>query len=572
MTSGAKWEILHEEKKDEGALTNEKIIEILLSNRGIKTKKEKEDYLSPKLENVTLETVGIKKTSVKKTIDRIKQAAGKNEKIVIYGDYDVDGICGTAILWESIYSFYKNVIPYIPHRVDEGYGLSNAGIDNILNLYPDTKLIITVDNGIVAQGPVSYAQEKSIDVIITDHHVAGDKLPKAFAIVHTTKICGSAVAYLLAKEFTIFNSQFSNKSKIPNTEKIQDNHLELVVLATIADLVPLVEENRVFVKSGIESLRKTKRPGLLALFEEAGIKREEIDAYKIGHIIAPRLNAAGRIMHALDSLRLVCTKDRVLAQKLAAHLSATNKQRQNLTEESTLHAAKVTLVSEKIIFVHDEKYNPGIIGLIASRLVEAHYLPAIVVAVGEKTSKGSVRSVAGFNIIAFLRQFSSMVIDIGGHPMAAGFTIETERIEEFKKVLFREAEKNISDDLLQRKIKIDMELPFSFLDLKLYLSLQKLAPFGQGNPEPLFVSKNVRIEDVRFVGRDKKHASLIFSQNGKLIRGIYFNCKDKNLEKGNTIDIVYSIEKDEWSGNGKIQIKIKDVKEETRIVNARASI
>src|SRR3989344_2185937 len=297
MTSGAKWEILHEEKKDEEALTNEKIIEILLSNRGIKTKKEKEDYLSPKLENVTLETVGIKKTSVKKTIDRIKQAAGKNEKIVIYGDYDVDGICGTAILWESIYSFYKNVIPYIPHRVDEGYGLSIRGIDNILELHPDTKLIITVDNGIVAQGPVSYAQEKSIHVIITDHHVAGDKLPKAFAIVHTTKICGSAVAYLLAKEFTIFNSQFSNKSKIPNTEKIQDNHLELVVLATIADLVPLVEENRVFVKSGIESLRKTKRPGLLALFEEAGIKREEIDAYKIGHIIAPRLNAAGRIKH-----------------------------------------------------------------------------------------------------------------------------------------------------------------------------------------------------------------------------------------------------------------------------------
>ena len=560
MTSGAKWEILNEEKKDEEALTNEKIIEILLSNRGIKTKKEKEDYLSPKLENVTLETVGIKKTSVKKTIDRIKQAAGKNEKIVIYGDYDVDGICGTAILWESIYSFYKNVIPYIPHRVDEGYGLSNAGIDNILNLYPDTKLIITVDNGIVAQGPVSYAQEKSIDVIITDHHVAGDKLPKAFAIVHTTKICGSAVAYLLAKEFTIFNSQFSNKSKIPNTEKIQDNHLELVVLATIADLVPLVEENRVFVKSGIESLRKTKRPGLLALFEEAGIKREEIDAYKIGHIIAPRLNAAGRIMHALDSLRLVCTKDRVRAQKLAAHLSATNKQRQNLTEESTLHAAKVTLVSEKIIFVHDEKYNPGIIGLIASRLVEAHYLPAIVVAVGEKTSKGSVRSVAGFNIIAFLRQFSSMVIDIGGHPMAAGFTIETERIEEFKKVLFREAEKNISDDLLQRKIKIDMELPFSFLDLKLYLSLQKLAPFGQGNPEPLFVSKNVRIEDVRFVGRDKKHASLIFSQNGKLIRGIYFNCKDKNLKKGDAVNIAYSLEKDDWNGNGKVQLKIRDIR------------
>ena len=560
MTSGAKWEILHEEKKDEGALTNEKIIEILLSNRGIKTKKEKEDYLSPKLENVTLETVGIKKTSVKKTIDRIKQAAGKNEKIVIYGDYDVDGICGTAILWESIYSFYKNVIPYIPHRVDEGYGLSNAGIDNILNLYPDTKLIITVDNGIVAQGPVSYAQEKSIDVIITDHHVAGDKLPKAFAIVHTTKICGSAVAYLLSQAIRVSPFAVRKNEEQKAIDDEPDSHLELVALATIADLVPLVEENRVFVKSGIESLRKTKRPGLLALFEEAGIKREEIDAYKIGHIIAPRLNAAGRIMHALDSLRLVCTKDRVRAQKLAAHLSATNKQRQNLTEESTLHAAKVTLVSEKIIFVHDEKYNPGIIGLIASRLVEAHYLPAIVVSVGEKTSKGSVRSVAGFNIIAFLRQFSSMVIDIGGHPMAAGFTIETERIEEFKKVLFREAEKNISDDLLQRKIKIDMELPFSFLDLKLYLSLQKLAPFGQGNPEPLFVSKNVRIEDVRFVGRDKKHASLIFSQNGKLIRGIYFNCKDKNLKKGDAVNIAYSLEKDDWNGNGKVQLKIRDIR------------
>lgn len=535
----------------QGGLTTDKIVDILLVNRGLKTKKEREEFLNPKIENVNLENVEISKNAVRKTIKRINEAVRKNEKIIIYGDYDVDGICGTAILWEAIYKSYKNVLPYIPHRVDEGYGLSIAGIDHLLASNKSVKLIITVDNGIVANDAVAYANKNGIDVIISDHHVESKKLPGAYSIIHTTKLCGAGVAYLLAKELT----------KIHNSKFIIHNSLELVALATVADLVPLTGANRILVKFGIESLKTTKRPGLLALLAEAATRAEEIDVYKIGHVIAPRLNASGRIAHAMDSLRLICTKDKIRAQKLARHLGATNRERQLLTEESTLNADSLTvdLTSERLIFIDSKDYNPGIIGLVASRLVEKYYLPSVVVSVGEKYSKGSARSVKGLNIIEFIRTFQHLLVDAGGHPMAAGFTLETSRIEELKALMLAHAAKIISADILERVLSVDLEINFNQIAVELYSKMHDLAPYGVGNPEPLFISRKVKIEGLRLVGRDNKHVKLQISQNGKSFDAIFFGGGDQNIMAADLVDIVYGIDQNEWKGNLRIELKIKDL-------------
>ncbi len=544
-----KWKVLFKSEKN---LETSEIINALLANRDIKTKKTKEIFLTPDINQVTSNSVGIDQQEIKKTIKRIKKAIEKNKKIVIFGDYDVDGICGTAILWETLFAFYKNVIPHIPHRASEGYGLSKAGIDHILKENSDVDLIITVDNGIVAGSAVDYAKEHGIDVIVTDHHVRL-KTPSAFSIVHTTMICGAAVAYLLSKEIVLdFNVKNYNI----------DSHLELVALATVADLVPLIGPNRALARFGIDSLRKTNRPGLIALFNQAQIKRGEVDVYKIGHVIAPRLNAAGRIAHALDSLRLICTKDPVRAKKLAIHLDQTNRERQLLTEESTSHANNISQYikeTEKIIFVHDENYNQGIIGLVASRLVERHYRPAIAIAVGEKISKGSARAIPGVNIIEFIRVFSHMLIDAGGHPAAAGFTIETERIEEFKKALVEHAGKQIGLEILQKVLKIDLQIPLSVVNTDFYGKVQTLGPFGMGNPEPVFLTKNVVIENSRSVGSKGNHIKLQISQNDAVLDAILFNQPETSFEIGAKADIVYTVALDKWQDRQQLQLKIKDI-------------
>ncbi len=490
------WNLLY---KSKGKKDNKRgFLDILLKNRGIVTKKDREEFLTPSIEQVSIEKVGIDTKQVDKTLLRIKSAIDMGGKIIIYGDYDVDGITGTAILWETLYKFYKNVYPYIPHRVDEGYGLSVKVIDNLISEHKNIDLIITVDNGIVANEAVEHANSKGIDVIITDHH-ARSKDPKAFTIVHTTKICGSAVAYLLSK---------SIKEKFIK-EKLQDNHLELAALATVADLVPLVGASRAIVRYGLNNLKKTTRIGLLEIFRESGIKVHDLDTYHIGHVIAPRLNASGRITHALDSLRLLCTNDRTRARNLAESLGRTNKERQLLTQEATQHASSISVnLSEKFIFVHDKSYNEGIIGLVASRLVEAHYRPSIVVSVGDTHSKGSARSVKGFNIIEYIRTFDEFLVNAGGHPMAAGFTIKTENLEKFRNEVIRKAKNFVSDVMLKKTINIDMELKFSDIDEELYKTINQLSPFGMANEKPVFLSKDAVVDNIQFLGKDRKHLKM----------------------------------------------------------------
>lgn len=543
-----KWQLENTKK-----ITSEKeLVNALLKNREVVTKKEIQAFLNPKLSTISPALVKINQVNLKKALLRINKAMVNKEHIVIFGDYDVDGVCASAILWETLNNLKANVLPFIPSRFEEGYGLSTAGIDNLLKKQK-VDLIITVDNGIVAWDAVEYANKKGIDIIITDHHVPSKKLPNAFSIIHTTLLCGAGVAYLLSKEI--------KKEKI---EK-EDTHLELVTLATIADLVPLKEANRVLVFNGLERLNKTKRPGLLALFRKTGIRLGEIGVYEIGHIISPRLNAMGRLENAMESLRLICTTDEKRALHLATVLANTNLERQQLTVSSLEHAKKQVLKKElkNLIFIADKSYKEGIVGLIAGRLVEEYYLPTIVISKGQRYSKASARSIKGFNIVEFLREAGELLVDVGGHPMAAGFTVETKNLEALEKKLFKSVEKLLKKEFLQRVLRIDLELSQNLITTAAYSHIQQLAPFGMANPEPTFLTKNLIVEHLKLVGNDGKHLKIRFKiEDLRLtIEGIYFGGgKDNSFKIGDSVDAIYSLDENIWNGNKLLQLKIKDLR------------
>ncbi len=535
------------------------LINVLLANRGINTKTERENFLNPKLEDVTTESVGIDAKHLTKSIKRIILAIKKQEQIVVYGDYDVDGITGSAILWEALHGMGAKILPYIPNRVDEGYGLSELGIQNAGIKIPDIKLIITVDNGIVANKAVDFANKQGIDTIITDHHVPGEALPKAHSIVHTTALCGAGVAYVLSQEI-----KFELLGKRDNDE--DDIHLELATLGTIADLVPLTSSNRIIVKNGLLQLGKCKRLGLNELFRLADLVKNIFTVYDVGYVIAPRLNAAGRIESAMDSLRLLCTKDNARARMLAQKLEEINKERQNILKRSADHAKEKVRKRPKLknlLFVAEKDYPQGVIGLVAGKLVEEFYRPAIVVSIGDKKSKGSARSINGFNIIEFLRMHAEFLPEIGGHPMAAGFSLETEKLPAFQKALEDAAEKYVTKKMLIRSLKIDCELALKKIDMNLYNEIQALAPFGMGNPEPTFVSRGVTVKNFKLLGRDRTHLKLRLQQdNSQDFDAIGFNLSESAnlLKPGDKIDIAYSIDNNTWNGKTTLQLKIKDLK------------
>lgn len=539
------WKIANSLNFENGKLNADKLINILLENRNIKTNSEKKEFLTPSLSTLTPKNLNISVKDLNTAKNRLEKAKKEKEGVIVYGDYDVDGITGTAILWENLNKKGFNVMPYIPSRTDEGYGLSIKGIDNLLKKYKETKLIITVDNGIVAIDAVDHASSLGIDVIITDHHVLSKKLPNAHSIIHSTKICGSAVAYVFAKEMY----------GVPNS------YLELVALATVADVMKLTSYNRTLLIYGIKELKSTKRLGLLKMISSAGVEKEKIGVYEIGHVIGPRINAMGRIDEGMESLRLLCTTNNSRAIALVRKVSVTNTKRQEMTIESTIHAKAKSSKDKKIIVVSDKSYNPGVVGLISGRISQEFYKPSAVISEGKEISKGSARSVSGFNIIKFLRLAEDLLIDVGGHPGAAGFTIETKKIPEFKKLLEKLADKQIEDKLLIKKVRVDCELPIEYVNKSLFDKLQALAPFGFGNPEPVFADE-VIVENFRFVGKERNHLKLELKSVNQEVRlgGIMFGVDESlKIEKEDKINIVYSIAENSWNGNKKIELKIKDL-------------
>ncbi len=556
-----KWTILNQPKYSEEKSQEEAIVRALLANRGLKTQAAIEEFLNPVSPmKLTAKDLGLKEKEIKKAAKRIQAAITRNESILVYGDYDADGICATAILWETLYRLTKKVLPYIPERVNEGYGLNKESIEKLRKEDEELGLIITVDHGITAGDKIKFAKKMGIDVVVCDHHQPGEKLPTCEALVHTDKVCATVIAWFLANE--IFKTA---------KEKSKTDYLDLVALATIADLEPLLGVNRSLVKFGLQALNQTKRCGLLAIMEEAGLKPGEIGPYEVGFIIAPRLNAMGRMEHALESLRLLCTPHSEKAKKLALKLGMTNRERQLLTEETVKQAVKMTndqgLVSKMIVVGH-KSFNQGVIGLVAGKLVEEFSRPAVVLTVGEVYSKASARSINGFNIIEAIRAQSEFLVDAGGHPMAAGFTVETAKLELVKQRLLELAEKAIGPELLEKTLKIDLELPLPAISLKLWEAIRKLAPFGLGNPEPVFKSPAI-VEDFRLVGNTGKHLRLIVkavteegSHQENSLAAIAFNqgFLANKLRRGQKVELAFGLTLNSWNGEKKLELKVKDIK------------
>ncbi len=523
----------------------------LLANRNITTASEIEKFLHPHLNLLTKNQKLFPQK--KKAVARIVEAIKKKEPIYIYGDYDVDGITGCAILWETIDSLGGKVLPYIPSRHSQGYGLHSDALKQLAK--DGAKVVVSVDCGITAVEQAKVAKELEIDLIITDHHQPLDKLPEPFALLHTTSLAGSGIAFRLAEELlSVF--------RVEEPEQYFRN-LELATLGTVADMVPLVGDNRIIVKNGLTTLEKTKRLGLKALYEEASVSKV-ISTYEIGFVISPRLNAMGRLDSAMDSLRLLLTRNKVRATQLAQILGKTNKDRQQQTIE-VFEDARKKVVEEyndaKFIIVDSQSYPEGVVGLVASRLVESFYRPVAVIGKGEKAFKGSARSVSGFNITEAIHTQESLLVSHGGHAMAAGFSIEEKNIPEFRDNLVKLAADSLSDVQLTPVLRIDLEITLYAINEKLEQSLKEFAPFGIGNPEPTFLTKKLKTLEVKVVGKDKNHIKLKFQdEKGKVLEGIGFDLNSKKPDEGDIVDIAYNIRENYWNSRKHLEARIKDIR------------
>lgn len=546
-----KWEI-----SDESAVSSqESIVELLLRNRGIKDREAffnppEPSYLVTKLPNY-LPDLDLNQLEV--AVKRVKKAIDSGEKIVIWGDYDVDGVCATAILWQTIKDLGGEVLPYIPDRFTEGYGLNKQGIEKLVG--QDTRLMLTVDTGIVAYEEVEFAHSLGLDVIVTDHHLKSDRSLSSYAVVHTTNLCGTGVAWFLSSQLIT-----------DHLSLITD--LDLVAIATIADLQSLLGANRSLVRAGLEVLNKAQRPGIAALIKVASLKPGGIGSWGVGWVLAPRINAIGRMEKGIEALRLLLTKNEVEAGGLAHKLDEANVRRHALTVD-TLEHAKTLVADGELIVVYDDSWHEGIIGLVAGRLVEEYGRPAVVIAKGEKFSKGSARSVNGVNIVDLLRSVPTDVLeDVGGHEAAAGFTVATENIPKLVEVL-EEKSQGILKDLAGRPIiKIDAALPLENLTLEVVSELSRFEPFGVGNPEPVFLAEKVTVIDEQRVGKEKQHLKL-FLTSGLSAQGgpasgweaLWFgHAEERGFAPGEEVNLVYMPRLERYNGEEKITLKVLDLK------------
>jgi single-stranded-DNA-specific exonuclease len=541
------WKISTKLKEKSPSKRRQEIVSSLLVHRNIKTSLQKKQFFSPpKPSSLTALKVGINEEQLSRAVRRIKQAIAKKELIYIYGDYDADGVCSTTILWENLYQLGAQVMPYIPFREDRVRGLSITGIKEII-AKTKTKpgLIITVDNGISAFAGCQFAQKQKIDVIISDHHLPKSKLPKAVAIVHTTKLAGAGVAWYLAYAI--------NRQAV--------NSLDVACLGTIADMVPLISANRSFAKHGLEQMRKSSRSGVIALAAKANLNLATIDSHQVSFSLAPRLNAMARLEHALDSVRLMCLKNNQKAKKLADSLESTNQNRQEMTETMVGDALKKVDLSKKLLFVASKKFHEGIVGLVAGRLMERYYRPAVVVAVGKFHAKASARSIESFNLTQAIRSLKTPLLNHGGHKLAAGFTFEIKQLKALEKELVKLAEKSLTKKDLQPTLVIDCLLQFSDINWELHKELSNFEPFGMKNQQPLFASQKVNLVNFKAVGEGGRHLKLTLLQENHNFDAIAFGkgYLAPDLQPGKQLDVAYTVDVNHFNGNKSLQLKVKAI-------------
>ncbi|MFZ6035141.1 MAG: single-stranded-DNA-specific exonuclease RecJ [Patescibacteria group bacterium] len=488
-----------------------------------------------------------------KVIKILRDIKKDNGMIVVYTDYDADGITGGAIMWETLNLLGFKVMPYVPDRKTEGYGFSIKGIDNVINLF-NPSLIISVDHGITKIREIEYAAKKNIKVIVTDHHLKGEDMPdKASAIFHVPSLSGSGVSYFFSRAVRdALIDQIGKNGELDYNFKY--DYLALAATGIIADLVPLVGPSRSVVKYGLAAYSKVKRHGITEIIDQAGLKGKAITPYEIGFVIAPRINAIGRLGHAIDALRLLCTRTREKAFELARKVGSVNQERQALVEKSVTEAESMIPKNvKKIILLVSEHWNEGIIGLIASKILEKYYRPVIVMTKNNGFYKGSARSIPSLNITSFLKSLRKYLVDVGGHAAAAGFTIDAKKTKQFVEAAERKAERELSENDLEKTVIADIKIPASRISLEVIKALERLEPFGVGNPRPVFLSEG-QVTGASIFGKTNSHLKVFLDG----IEMISFGKAQlfSELERGMRIRVAYIPEVDSWGGRQRLRAKL----------------
>ncbi len=503
-----------------------------------------------------------------RAVARIRQAITQGEQIAVFGDFDTDGVTSTALMVQTLRALEANVEPYIPHRVDDGYGLNIAALDMLAR--DGFNLVITVDCGIRAVAEVEFARRHGLDIIITDHHTVGEELPNALAIINPKRndcdypedmLAGVGVAYHLAD--ALIEAARTNGDPVAIDQR---DLLDLVAIGTVADLAPMDrQENRALVIRGLEVINAAQRPGLYALITEAGLQPGRIRSTNIGFGLGPRLNAAGRMESATVAYELLMTGNMETAMKLATELDELNTSRQMETRKAQLKAHELAfqgLDSDiPLIFAEDQAFPPGIVGLVAGRLAEEYYRPAIVVERDEKgESRGSCRSIPEFDIAHALDQCADLLVRHGGHSQAAGFTVKNENLDDLRYRLYDLVRDALRGQELRPTLDIDIEVPVERLTLELARQLERLDPFGHRNPQPMLMTPNLHVLDARRVGKDGSHLKLTLGEPGFRLDAIAFRFGDMIDDLPRRIDVAYHLEVNEWNGRQRPQLNVRDIR------------
>jgi single-stranded-DNA-specific exonuclease len=549
------------------ALGGEAILATLLYQRNLHTPEEVSHFLSDTYPAGLHDPFLMKGMSAASA--RIARAIVEEEPMAVYGDFDVDGVTAVTLLVQTIAAMGGNVRPYIPHREREGYGLNVGAIEQLAA--EGVRLLVTVDCGISNVEEVERAQSLGMEVIVTDHHTPPAQLPRALAIVNPKQPdCAYPYKQLVGVgiAFKLVQSLHHQGLRLPLRGR---DLLDLVALGTVADLGPLTGENRVLVRVGLEALNLQQRPGVRELTSVAGLR--DIDTTGIGFGLAPRLNAAGRVDDAWLALELLLTTDETVAARLAQELNQANRYRQELTEEvqKAVKAEAETTGKHtcRIVMIDGEHYPAGVVGLVAGRLVEEWHRPVLLLERGPVESRGSARSIAGFNIIQAMTTCRDLFVRFGGHSRAAGFTIETGRLAELEHRLLDLAEHTLPDHLLIPTLSIDAEVELPDITWDLYHHLASLEPFGEGNPQPLLMSRGVEARDVRTVGARGQHLKLRLSADGHRSEdAIAFGLGHlaEPLRKYPWIDVAYTLELNTWNGYHTLQFRVRDFRRATKMV------
>ena len=536
------------------------IFDAILKVRNI-TSSERDTYLHPPTPTLPMLINALSLDP--QQLDGVKLLVEKHLKIgsdiLIYGDYDADGITATAILYKTLTHLAINsdarILPFIPDRTRHGYGISQRSIDDIQDgqAFVNTKysdfspsLIITVDTGIVANSEVQTLRDQNIDVVITDHHQSGKALPNANYIIHSIVSSGSTVAWILALSLT-------------NSDQSVFELIDLATIGIVADQIKLTNINRTIVTHGLQKLKETNNLGIRQLMKVAKRDLDKLSTYDINYALAPRINATGRLTNATTALRLLCSRVPATIKTLAHEIDKINQERQDLTQIGIDQALKVK-PTHKIIITSSPDYHKGVVGLIAGRLAEKWHRPALAISLEDDIAKGSARSIGEINITNLLRKFESDFLGLGGHKLAAGFSVQSDKLETLTKKLYEYADKNISDSALIPTYLVETTLTLKQTSIKLAKLLTQLAPFGRGNPQPKFTSHNLIVIEDKKLGNGGIHHRLTLEQDGVTREAIWFNCAS-NLPAGRQVqsvkELVYTLNINLWQGKESLQLVVK---------------